>query len=132
MGETYAFPEGFLHVWTGLANASGAQQAFVQNIGLTMQLGWQTDASLSGTYRDHHTGRAAQLNVGYTYALSAYLPKLLLSATAVHFKFMMNHFGGSAGFIFYSGRLDAVNLAGAENGVFTYQVQAHANQWTAF
>lgn len=132
MSETYAFPEGLLHVWTGLANASGAGQLYVQNINLSMQMGWQVNQSLLSTYRRHLTGRAANLNVGAAFALSAYLPALLLSATAVHFKITTQHFGGSAGFIFYSGALNNVSLVGAENGVFTYQVGAESNIWTAF
>lgn len=132
MSESYAFPEGHAHIWTGLVANSGNEMLYVQNINISMQMGWQTDQSLSGTYRRHLTGRAANMNVGALYALSAYLPALLLSATAVHFKFVARHFGGSAGFIFYSGALSNVTLAGAENGVFTYQVAAESNIWTVF
>lgn len=130
--ETYAYPECLLHVYTGVTGASGNKILYVQDVNVTMQYEWQTDKSLSGTYRDHLIGRAAQLSFGRLYSPSAYLDRLAASATAVHFKLTFNHFGGSAGWIFMSGRIDSVGLSVMQNGVFSMPVQAHANIWTGF
>lgn len=131
--EAYAFPECFLHLWTGSHTASGNVILYVQNININQTYEWDTQKSLSGTYRDHAIGRAAQLQLGRVYTPSAYLDKIAASATAVHFKLTFNHFAGSAGWIYYSGRLDNVGLAASlGNGAFMMSVAAHANNWTGF
>lgn len=131
--EAYAFAsDGRLHVWTGATGASGSMILYVENVSITMQYEWQTDKSLSGTYRDHAVGQAAQLQFGRVYTPSAYLDKLAASATAVHFKLTTNHFEGSAGWIFMSGRIDSIGIAAAANGIFSMPVAAHANRWTGF
>jgi len=131
--EVFAAPECSLHVWTGSHTASGNAVTYAENVNITLQTDYDTLPSLSGTYRDHLTNRRANINIGAAYSLSAVLPRWAASATAVHMKATFNQVGaGSAGFIFYSGRLDNVAIAGAINGVFTFQVQAHANIWTGF
>lgn len=133
MSEAFAAPEATLHLWTGTHTQSGTNMLYVENASVDIQMEWQTDKSLSGTYRDHLVGRQATLSIGAVYAMSGSKQQaLILSATAVHFKLTQQHYGGSAGYIFYSGRIDNVRIAGALGQVMTYSLNAHANIITAF
>lgn len=132
MSEIFAAPECTLHLWTGSHTASGGAMVYAENVSVSLTMEYDTTPSLSGTYRDHAIGKRAEISIGRAYNLSAIYDKWLTSATAVHFKATMNHYGGSAGVILYSGRLDNVTLAGSMNGVMSQQIQGHANIWTGF
>ena len=134
MHEPFNFTDGALHIWTGAANASGSAIAYVQGAHFNPTWGWQTDPSLSGTYRDHLTGQHARLIFDSVYTFDSRLAKLAQSATAVHFKWTHSSIDGSAGYIAYSGRIDSLTYQPTADGVpYTlYRLEAYANIWSAF
>jgi hypothetical protein len=55
------------------------------------------------------------------------------SATAMHVRVThANPVNGTAGFVLYSGRVDAIRYAGSEAAPYTYQLTYHANAWSAY
>lgn len=131
MAEAYAWPEGQIAFWTGTATAS-AVIAYAQNSDLSLAYGWENRRTLSGSYYDLATGQRADLSVGAVYTSDATLYRMVASATAVHERIVQyNVVNGSAGFVLYSGRVDAMRFAGTEAAPYTYQLTYHANAWSA-
>lgn len=131
MPEAYTWPEGQIAFHTGSATAS-AVVAFAQNMQAMMIRGWSNDPSLAGVYRDHLTGQRADVVLGAVYTHDATLLRMEASATAMHMKLLHSGIHGSAGFQFYSGRIDAISIIGSEGQPYVYQVSYHANVWSAF
>ena len=132
MAEAYSWPEGSISFWTGSASAS-AVVAYAQNSDLALAWGWINRQSLAGTYSDLFSGQRADLSVGAVYTSDATLYRMVASATAVHARIVhYNPVNGSAGFVLYSGRVDALRYAGSEDAPYTYQLTYHANAWSAY
>lgn len=132
MAEAYSWAEGQIAFWTGSAQAS-AVVAYAQNSDLSLAWGWINRQSLAGTYTDLFSGQRADLTVGAVYTSDSTLDRMAASATAMHVRLShYNPVNGSAGFILYSGRVDAIRYAGTEQAPYTYQVTFHANAWSAF
>jgi hypothetical protein len=132
MAEAYSWPEGSIAFWTGSATAS-AVVAYATTNDLTLARGWENRRTLSGNYYDLLTGQRADLSVGAVYTSDLTLARMIESATAVHVR--LNHtnvVNGSAGFLLYSGRVDALRYAGTDAAPYTYQLTYHANQWSAY
>lgn len=132
MPEGYGWPEGSLHVYTGVTGSSGTPVAYVQNVGLTLMRGWQPEPSISGVYRDHLTGLSCQLNAGIVYTFDKVLQKIFESGTAVHAKLTHSSVNGTAGYVMMSGRIDSLTYQGTQAGVMQYSLAAHFNIWSAF
>jgi hypothetical protein len=132
MAEAYSWPEGSIAFWTGSATAS-AVVGYAQNSDLALARGWENRRTLSGNYYDLATGQRVDLNVGAVYTSDATLARMFDSATAVHVRVThYNPVNGTAGFLLYSGRIDALRFAGTEGTPYTYQLTYHANQWSAY
>lgn len=130
--EAYSWAEGSIAFWTGSANAS-AVVAYAQNSDLALAWGWINRQSLAGTYRDLFTGQRADLTVGAVYTSDPTLYRMAASATAVHVRIAhYNPVNGSAGYVLYSGVVDAMRYAGTQDAPYTYQLTFHANAWSAF
>ena len=130
--ETYSWNEGSIAFWTGSATAS-AVIAYATNSDLSLVRGWENRRTLSGNYYDLLTGQRADLMVGAVYTSDLTLARMVESATAVHVRLThTNAVNGSAGFLLYSGRIDALRYAGSEAAPYTYQLTYHANQWSAY
>lgn len=132
MPEAYGFPEGVLHLYTGTTAQSGTPIAYVQNGNVTFTRGWQSEPSVSGVYRDHLTGLAAQLNAGVCYTFDKTIQRMFESATAVHAKWMHSSVNGTGGYFLMSGRIDSLAYNGAQGGFLQYSLAMHANIWSAF
>jgi hypothetical protein len=133
MAETFAWPEGSCHFWTGTATAS-AVLAYAQQTNVMLVRGWYNTQTLDGTYHDKLTGQRANVTIGalWTPDQSA-LVRLYESATAVHvhFRHALSG-GGSAGHVLYSGRIDNLQLAGQDGGLYQMMMMYHANSWSAY
>jgi hypothetical protein len=132
MAEVYAWPEGALYIWSGAATASGNPVAYANNATLTTQWQWSNDPRLDGTYRNHLQGQRGNLNAALSYTIGVAAVTLAQATATVHIKLQHNGVNGSAGFIAYSGRIDSLNLNGAEGGVYGLSLAAHFNQWSAY
>lgn len=132
MPEAYGWSEGVLHIYTGATAQSGNPVAYVQNVGLSLVIGWDPTPSVSGVYRDHKTGQQANLNAGVCYTFDKTMQRMFESATAVHAKFMHSSVNGTGGYFLMSGRMDNLAYNGAEGGFMLYSLAAHFNQWSAF
>ncbi len=133
MAESVSWMEGTISLYTG--NASPSNSAVVaqcQNVSLRLNRGWMNREALDGTYRDHYTGQRADITIGQFYNYDGTLVKMEASATAVHIKAMHSNTYGSAGYFFYSGRIDAVQVQGSNGGLFTFTITYHSNSWSAF
>lgn len=133
MTEVYNWREGSIHLWTGSATAS-AVIAFAQNLMLTPAWGMQSDPTLGGGYRQHLTGRRADLIVQALYTHDGTLARLAGAATAggVHMKLINSGIHGSAGYLLWSGSIDALPWQGSEVAPFSYQLAYHCHEWSAF
>lgn len=122
-----------LHLWTGAATASGSALAYVQQARFAPAWGWRGDPSLSGSVREHLTGQRADFAFEGVFTLEAAqtLARLAQSATAVHVKYTHSSLDGSAGYVAYSGRIDALACLSDVNGA-AYTLSAHSYQWSAF
>lgn len=133
MAESFVWPEGTLFIYTGNATPStSAVVAYAQNTRLPLNYGWDNRAAADGTYYDHRTGQRAELSCGAVMTVDSTLAKMFASATAIHAKFINANVIGSAGFWLYSGRIDNLQYQGNEKNPFTYTLNAHFNQWSAF
>lgn len=132
MTEVFGFPEGAIHIWAGTTAASGSPIAYIENQQLSLAYGWDTSPSLSGTYRDHLTGQAAQVSVGIGYTFDKTLLQRFNSATAVHYKFIHSGIHGTGGYFLFSGRIDSLAFAAQQGGVFQFTLAGHASKWSAF
>lgn len=131
MPEAYVWPEGQIYIWTGTATAS-AVVSFAENSNLQVAYGWDNRPNLSGTYRDHLTGKRADLSIAALYTIDGTIQRMADSATAVHIKLIHNTINGSAGFFLYSGRLDNIAYQGDNAAPYKYALQYHANVWSGF
>lgn len=129
--EVYAWPEGELLVWTG--SASPVAVARVNNARHREQMGWlNSGPTVGGVYTDHLTGMRADVNIdaGFTYDMT--LPRIMEAATAVHMEFRYAGVNGSAGYKFWSGRIDAHEVYGGQNSLINFTLAYHANIWSAY
>lgn len=131
MPEAYAWMEGQLYVYTGNL-ATSAVVAYAQQCNLSLAWGTVNNETLAGTYYDYSTGKRADLSVGMVMTFDGTLRRLADSATAVHIKFINSSINGTAGYMLYSGRIDTLPIAGADNGVFTQSLTYHCNVWSGF
>lgn len=129
--EAYSWNEGQIYAWTGSATAS-AVIAFARDMQLSMQWGIDNVSTISGTYHDRVTGQRADLSIGALFTFNATIGRMVQSATAMHMKLLHSSINGSAGFVLWSGRVDALSLVGSDDNVLQYTVQHHANRWSAF
>jgi hypothetical protein len=134
MAETFSFYEGELHLWTGSHTASGNPVAYVENVNITPNIAWQSDAAVDGTYRAHITDERADYSFSVAWEYGATLPILHAARTAVHMKITHDLGGGlgSAGVILYSGVLNTVGYGGAQRGMMQLPVNGFAHSWSAF
>lgn len=133
MPEAFSWMEGTLSIFTGnAAPSTSAVIAYARDSKLPITRGWDNRAAAGGLYYDHLTGQRCDVSVAAVYTTDTTLAKIHESATAVHMKFMHSHINGSAGYWLYSGRIDRLEYAGSDKGMFTYTMNAHFNAWSAF
>ena len=132
MSEIFSYAEGQLHVYTGSHTASGSPVAYVENVGLSPQIAWQSRPAVDGTYRSWITDERADFNFTVNYLLGSTLPALFEQRTAVHVKFTQSNGLGSAGYIAYSAVLTQAGLNGAQGGMFTQPINGYCHTWSAF
>lgn len=129
--ENYSFREGVLTVSTGTSNPYTA--AYVRNVRAQVVYGWlDVGPTMGGQYSYHLTGKIATLSMEIGFTPDRTLRKIFESATAVHINVSHNSVGGSAGYLFYSGRLDTVNLPEQEGATIPYSLTYHAHEWSAY
>lgn len=133
MPESFAWPEGTVSIYTGVAAPStSAVVAFARDTRTPINRGWDNRAAANGTYYNHLTGQRCDVYINAVYTVDTTLAKIHESATAVHMKFMHTNGLGSAGYFFYSGRIDSLQYQGNEKQPFIYTLNAHFNAWSAF
>lgn len=131
MPEVISWPEGSIYVWTGSATAS-AVPGYAQNIQATLTWGWDNFWTVSGEPRDTLTGKRADMTVGGLMTFDAALTNIMQSETAVHIHIRRDALGASAGYYFYSGRIDQHIFAGREGEIYQYSITYHSNIWSAY
>jgi hypothetical protein len=129
--ETFSFPEGTLWLWTATATAS-AQVMYAQNSRAALTHGWVNMPTMDGSYYDHLTGQRADVSIGALYSPDLTIQRMFNSATAIHMRMNHSSIMGSAGYYFYSGRIDNLELAGSDGSVFKFNMTYHANKWSAY
>ena len=133
MNEVFAWPEGDLYLYTGSHTASGSVIAYVRNINVGINVAWQSDPAVDGTYRAHYTDQRADYSFSVDWAYGETLYTLFNAQTAVHLKMQANMATiGSAGLFIYSGVMPSFNYAGADLGVFNQTVNGFGHSWSAF
>lgn len=130
-GEAFAWPEGQCYFWTATATAS-AVPAYIQNTRLNFTKGFTNRVQGDGSYWDHLTGQRADVSIGALYVTNDTLARWFTSGTALHARFNHSSVNGSAGFIFYSGRIDQISYDGTEASPYRYTVWLHFNAWSAY
>lgn len=131
MPETISWPEAAVYIYTGSGTAS-ALVSYCNNINVQFQRGWVNNVTLGGVYYNHLTGKRANVTIQAFYTFDGTLVDIDASATAIHMHLKQSNVYGSAGYYLYSGRIDTVTFAGSNGQVFTYGLQAHFNQWSAY
>lgn len=132
MSETFVWPEGSIHVWTGSATAS-AVIVYAQAIQGTFTRGWDNFPVLDGTWRDVLTGERADITFNMLYCTNNSAIRTFDAAkTGVHMHLRHTALDASAGVLLYSGRIDMLQLAGSERQSFQNGVTYHANVWSAY
>lgn len=131
MAEVVSWPEGSIYLWTGSATAS-AVPGYAQNIQATLTFGWLNYYTVSGEPRDTLTGLRADVTIGGLVTFDPALTTMIQSATAVHMHIRRDALGASAGYYFYSGRVDQRLFAGREGELYQYSVTYHSNLWSAY
>lgn len=131
MPEIYVWPEGTVSIYTG-TGATSAVVAFAQQSQASRSWGWLNSVTVGGIYADHLTGKRVNVSIRALHTYDGTVAKMAESATAIHMKFTHSGVNGSAGVFLYSGRIDALNYAGTEENPYTWDLQAHFNQWSAF
>lgn len=133
MPEAFSWMEGSCWFYTGNASPStSAVFAYAENTRTPVNRGWDNRPAANGTYYDHLTGQRCDVYINAVYTVDTTLAKIHESATAIHMKFLYSNGIGSAGYFFYSGRIDSLQFQGSEKNAFTYAFQAHFNAWSAF
>lgn len=133
MPEAFSWNEGQAVIWTGNAvPISSAIVAYAKSVNGNHQWGWDNRVAANGQYRDHLTGQRADVSVGAFYTYDTRILRMIESATAMHLKLYHSSVNGSAGYLYYSGRFDSLNLVGGDGQVFEFTLQYHANSWSAF
>lgn len=132
MPEVYGWPEGSLWVWTGSHTASGNPVAFVSDSNVRPTYQWQSDPTVSGSYRIHLGGVRFDANFNALFAHDTRL-KILYAGTAnTHIKFQQSGIHGTAGWIAYSGRINQLSEAGGEGRLYTYSLGYFSHIWSAY
>jgi len=129
--ETYAWPEGELLIWTGSAASVGVGR--MNNSTHQIVHGWlNAGPSLSGVYTDHLTGKRANVSIAAGFTYDTELIRIMQAATAVHIEARYSSVNGSAGWKFYSGRIDSQTVQGGAAGLFNFTMTYHSNDWSAY
>lgn len=133
MGESFAWPEGTLYVWTGSATAS-ALIGYAQSVNATFAYGVDNFQTLDSAYHNRYTGQRVDVTISKFYATDALTVQQFADAkTAIHAHLKhVNPAGGSGGWLLYSGALDGVSLDGRESTLFNFSLTLHANLWSAY
>lgn len=138
--ESVAWNEALMFLWTGSATAS-AVVGLAQNVQASFNHGLSNDAALNGHYRDHATGRRADVLIGgylsYGSMVERFEQAQRLSGQSLvplHMKLVHSApgLGVSGGRILWSGAIDMLTWLGSEGQPFSYMLQYHANEWSAF
>jgi hypothetical protein len=129
--ESYSWTEGSIHIWTG-NGATSAVVGLATTVDGNLTYGIVNRQVASGGYYDYQTGQRADVRLGALWTYDSTIRKLVASATALHMKVMNSSINGSAGYIYYSGRIDSLSFRGAENGLFSYDIAAHFNVFSGF
>jgi hypothetical protein len=87
---------------------------------------------MSGVYTDHLTGLRADVSIGAGYTFDKTVISMAEAATAVHMEFRQTTVNGSAGWKFFSGRIDTFAAQGSDGGKFTFTMNYHSNLWSAY
>lgn len=133
MPEVYSFPEGQVHIWTGIANASGSAIAFVEDSLWTPEIRYASYRCASGNWVDLAIDTRLDANVTVLYSGGqAFADILAATGTPVHIKFTHSAFGNSAGCIAYSGKIHQIQYRGAQGDVFRYSLTYQAHNFSAF
>lgn len=131
MTEAFSHREGQLFVWTGTATAS-ALVAFAQGVQANVVRGWLNEPRGDLSYRDVQTGQRLDVQIGTLLTWDMTLQRLFDSATALHMHFKESGLYGSAGWFWYSGRLDSLTLNSQEGGLVNFAAAGHFNRWSAY
>jgi hypothetical protein len=132
MPEAYGWSEGLLYVYTGATAQSGQPMAYVEQTRAGMMVQWSNDPSLSGAYRDHKIGQRVDFSYRALYTFDQRVYRIFDLQTAVHIKMLHNSVNGSAGYFYFSGHLDRLDLDGSMGNPFGYTLAGHANLWSGF
>jgi len=134
MGESFVWPEGNVYLWTG--SASSALVAYAEQTNVRMAYGYYNSRSLDLAYHDTLTGQRVDVTVGSLYCPDASaLQRMFDAKTAVHAHFkhaLTGGAAGSAGHFLYSGRMDALQVAGQDGNAYRLLMTYHANIWSAY
>lgn len=129
--ETFTWSEGLVYVWSATASSS-AMIAYAQNSRVAIQRGWVNRATLDGNYWDHLTGQRVDVTIGALFSPDLTIQRLFNSATALHLHLGHSSLVGSAGYLLYSGQIDSLELIGGDGQTFQFNMNYHANSWSAY
>ena len=129
-GETVAWPEGQLHLWTGAYVNSGQPVAWVRNFRCTPELRWRQ--GMNGLYQVQERRVSFRFGIGYAY--NSDIQRLFAQETAVHLKFTntATSSGPSAGVGLSACYLSRAGLLGSEGGILGEDIAGHGHHWSAF
>jgi len=130
MAESFAFSEGALSVWTGVAPA--VEIALVRNTNVSLSRGIINQQSINGNYFNTVTGQRADVSMNIAFTPDITLFQLFNQASGVHIHIAHSHAMGSAGLYLYSGAFDFYGVNGNEANIFTSPLLYHANEWSAY
>jgi hypothetical protein len=131
MSEAFSWMEGSAYFYTGTATAS-AIVAYAQDSNAVLTYGWDNRRLVTGTYINVLTGQRADVTIRAAYTPDRTIQQFAhqTALTNLHLKHL--HAGGSAGVLFYSGRIDRIDLVGSESYPYVYGITYHANAWSAY
>lgn len=132
MSEVYTFSEGRLYLWTGSHTASGMSVAWCENVNVSIDNTWGYQRSIGTARYEWLQDSRATISIGRAYSNDNRV-WALVTAENVHMKIEHeNQPAGSAGFIFYSGRIDNAGMQANNNAIVRESVGGHAYQWTGW
>ena len=124
-----------MYLWTGTATAS-AIVAYAEQTNVRFAYGYYNTRNLALGYTDVLTGQRVDVTVGSLYCPAASgMQRMFDAQTAVHCHFkhaLTGGAAGSAGHYLYSGRIDALQVAGQEGNTYRLLMTYHANVWSAY
>ena len=106
--------------------------AYATDTRVSMVRGYDNFQTLTGTWKNTHTGQRADLSIGALYTLdNTALQRLFDAATAVHIH--LSHSAlATAGIWLYSGMIDSIEIAGREGDMYRYLMTYHCNAWSSY